>query len=256
MGGASAGAAAGGAGASGSAGSAGADGQFVLDWQEDFNTLDSAAWELQNFSYEGNEAQFTPENAAVNGGMLTMNLTAAPSGSAKPYRGVELRSRKTMTYGKLSARMRFAAGSGVVSGLVTFYTPFPNCDWNEIDIEHLGKTSTSSQLNSMVYVGTVNPNCATSVSPTQDPLIVDLGFNAETDFHVYDIEWTPSSVKYYADGKLLRTWTQNISLLKRPQNILLTIWASSAAAWAGAIGAGSIPTSSQVDWIKVYRWMQ
>ena len=33
--------------------------------------------------------------------------------------------------------------SGVVSGLVLFYTPFPNCNWNEIDIEHLGNTNSS-----------------------------------------------------------------------------------------------------------------
>jgi endo-1,3-1,4-beta-glycanase ExoK len=243
----------GGAGA-GTGGNADAAGQFVLDWQDDFNTFDAAAWELENFSYDGNEAQFTPGNASVGSGILTMKLTAAPSGSAKPYLGVEMRSRKTLTYGKLSARMRFAAGSGVVSGLVTFYTPFPNCDWNEIDIEHLGKSSNSSQLNSMVYLGAVNPNCSTSVTPTQDPLLVDLGLNAETAFHEYDIEWTPASVKYFVDGLLLRTWVQNISLLSRPQNILLTIWASSAADWAGPINAGSAPTSSQVDWIKVYKW--
>ena len=51
------------------------------------------------------------------------------------------------------------------------------------------------------------PSCTTSVSPTQDPQIVNLGVNAETDFHQYDIEWTPSGVKTYIDGTLLRTWT-------------------------------------------------
>jgi beta-glucanase (GH16 family) len=81
-----------------------------------------------------------------------------------------------------------------------------------------------------------------------------LGFNAETDFHLYDIEWTPSGVKYYADGVLLRTWTEQIDLLKLPQNILLTIWMSSAAGWAGPVTGASVPSSSQVDWIRVYKW--
>ena len=80
-----------------------------------------------------------------------------------------MRSAKTLTYGKVSARMRFATGSGVVSGLVLFYTPYPNCNWNEIDIEHLGDSSNSSQLNCQVYLGTPVPSCTTSVSPTQDP---------------------------------------------------------------------------------------
>jgi beta-glucanase (GH16 family) len=230
----------------------GSNDPFVLAWQDDFNTLDSSVWQLQTFTYDGNQATFSTQNASVADGVLTIALTAAPDGAAKPYLGVEMRSAKTLTYGKVSARMRFAAGSGVVSGLVLFYTPYPNCDWNEIDIEHLGKSSNSSQLNAMVYTGTPNPSCTTSVTPTQDPLVVDLGFNAETDFHLYDIEWTPAGVKYFGDGVLLRTWTSNIALLKLPETILLTIWASSAADWAGPLTSTSAPTSAQVDWIKVY----
>jgi beta-glucanase (GH16 family) len=165
-----------------------------------------------------------------------------------------MRSTKTLTYGKVSARMRFATGSGVVSGLVLFYTPYPNCNWNEIDIEHLGDSSNKSQLNCQVYLGTPTPNCTTSVSPTQDPQLVDLGVDAETDFHQYDIEWTPAGVKTFVDGTLLRTWTAHADLLDLPETILLTIWASSAASWAGPLTPTSAPTSADVDWIKVYDW--
>jgi len=238
--------------ASGGSGGGGSSEPFVLAWQDDFDTLDSSAWQLQTFTFDGNQATFSTQNASVADGLLTISLTAAPTGAEKPYLGVEMRSAKTLTYGKVSARMRFAAGSGVVSGLVLFYTPFPNCDWNEIDIEHLGKSSNSSQLNAMVFTGTPNPSCTTSVSPTQDPQVVELGFNAETDFHVYDIEWTPADVKYFGDGVLLRTWTSKAGLLRLPETILLTIWASSAADWAGALTSTSAPTSAQIDWIKVY----
>jgi beta-glucanase (GH16 family) len=229
------------------------NGNFVLAWEDNFDTLDPSLWALQTFTWEGNQATFSRTNATVADGILTMSLTKAPTGAAKPYLGVEARSTKTLTYGKVSARMKFASKSGVISGLVLFYTPYPNCDWNEIDIEHLGKTPNSSQLNAMVYTGTYDASCTTSVSPTQDPLVTELGFDAEADFHVYDIEWTPTDVKYYADGALLRTWTKSISLLQRPMNILLTIWASNAVGWAGAIDDATIvPTSAQLDWIKVY----
>jgi len=227
-------------------------GPFVLAWQDDFNTFNSSAWSLMTFTFATNLAQFSTQNASVADGILTLNLTNNPNSTTVPYYGVEMRSAQTLLYGKVSARMRFAPGSGVISGLVLFYTPYPNCNWNEIDIEHLGKSSNSSQLNCQVYTGTVDPSCTASVSPTQDPLVVDLGFNAETDFHVYDIEWTPQNVKYYADGNLLRTWDASIALMNQPQTILLTIWASSVAAWAGAVDSTTAPTSAQVDWIKVY----
>jgi beta-glucanase (GH16 family) len=239
------------AGTSGAGGGLASD-PFVLSWQDEFDTLDSSAWQLQTFTYDGNEAQFSAQNASVASGVLTLSLTAAASGSAKPYLGVEMRSAKTLHYGKISARMRFATGSGVVTGLVLFYTPYPNCDWNEIDIEHLGRSSNTSQLNAMVYLGTPMAGCATSVTPTQDPLVVNLGFNAETDFHLYDVEWTPAGVKYFADGALLRTWTANSARLQEPLTILLTLWASSSADWAGPLTPTSAPTSADVDWIKVY----
>jgi beta-glucanase (GH16 family) len=239
----------------GNAGAAqGGAGSFTLAWQDDFNTLDSSSWELENFTYDGNEAQFAPQNASVTNGILTIALSNAAAGAAKPYVGVEMRSAKTLTYGKVSARMRFATGSGVVSGLVLFYTPYPNCDWNEIDIEHLGDSPMTSQFNAMVYLGAQVPTCTTSVTPTPDPLVSNLGFNAETDYHLYDIEWTPNGVNYIADGVVLRTWTKNIALLKRPLTVLLTIWASNAATWAGALTSTSAPTSADIDWIKVYDW--
>src|SRR5437763_9127267 len=57
------------------AGTDSATGGFVLSWQEDFDTLDATAWQLQTFTFGGNEAQFTPQNAAVANGVLTISLT-------------------------------------------------------------------------------------------------------------------------------------------------------------------------------------
>src|SRR5215831_12289729 len=55
-------------------GSGGAD-PFVLSWQDDFDTLDPSAWQLQTFTFGGNLAQFSTENASVANGVLTMKLT-------------------------------------------------------------------------------------------------------------------------------------------------------------------------------------
>ncbi|MGE5786493.1 MAG: family 16 glycosylhydrolase [Myxococcales bacterium] len=226
---------------------------FVQVWKDDFDSFDASKWELMTHSWEGNLAQFSTDNVSVASGVLSVNLTAATGDAAKPYRGVEMRSKRTLTYGKVSARVRFARGAGVVSGLVTIYTPWPADNWNEIDIEHLGKSPTSTQLNCMVYTGApVTAPVTQSVSPTQDPLSVNLGFDAEADFHQYDIEWTPASVVFSIDSKLSRTWTKEIARMTLPQNILFTIWASSSADWAGAITSSSVPTSAQIDWIRVY----
>jgi endo-1,3-1,4-beta-glycanase ExoK len=228
-------------------------GPFVLAWQDDFDTLDDARWQLMTHSWDTNLAQFSTENARVVDGTLQLMLTAAAGDTVKPFRGVELRSRDTLVYGKVEARLRFARGSGVVSSLVLIYTPWPADDWNELDIEFLGRYADRVQFNAMVYTGPPTQAPVTqSVTPTQFPQLVNLAFDPAQDFHVFAIEWTPEGARFTIDGSVQHTWASEIDRLKLPQNILLTIWASSSPEWAGAIAAETAPVSAEYDWIRVY----
>ena len=167
-----------------------------------------------------------------------------------------MRSRATVQYGKVESRIRFAHGSGVVSSLVLIYTPWPADDWNELDIETLGQYSDRTQLNVMIYTGPpTTPPVAQSVTPTQFPQLATLPFDPTADFHDYAIEWTPTEARFVIDGVVERSWSAQIDRVKLPQNILLTIWASSSAGWAGPIQPDSAPTSAAYDWIRVYDWV-
>ena len=231
-------------------------GPFRLAWQDDFDTLDLTRWQLMTHSWDTNLAQFSTENARVQDGVLQLALTSAANDAVKPFRGVELRSRQTLTYGKVEARLRFARGSGVVSSLVLIYTPWPADDWNELDIEFLGRYSDRVQFNAMVYLGPpVTPPATQSVSPTPDPQLVSLPFDPAADFHVFAIEWTPEGAGFRVDGVLQHTWTAEIDRLQLPQNILLTIWASSSTEWAGALAPDTAPVTADYDWIRVYDYV-
>jgi|GEM_PF-543016 len=244
-----------GTGGGGTSSAVGGSSPFVLAWQDEFDTFDASKWQLMTHSWDGNLAQFSTENTTIASGVLSIHLTDAANDTVKPYRGVEMRSVKTITYGKVSARIRFAKGSGVISALVTIYTPWPADNWNEIDIEHLGNSPMSSQVNCMVYTGPpVTPPVTQSVTPTQDPLMVSPGFDAEAAFHQYDIEWTPAAVRILMDGALVRTWTKEIARMTLAQNILFTLWASDSASWAGPLTSSSAPTTADIDWIRVYDW--
>jgi endo-1,3-1,4-beta-glycanase ExoK len=230
-------------------------GTFELAWQDDFDAFDATRWQLMTHTWDGNLAQFSTENTTFEGGIASLLLTSMPLDTAKPFRGVEMRSRDTLTYGKVETRARFAHGSGVVSAMVLIYTPYPADDWNELDIEYLGGSPQKVQFNAMVYNGAPVAKPATqSVSPTQYPMVVPLGEDAGLDFHVYGIEWTPNDARFTVDGEVKYVWATKIDRLKLPQNILLTIWASSAAGWAGPINADSAPSTAEYDWIHVYTW--
>jgi endo-1,3-1,4-beta-glycanase ExoK len=229
-------------------------GRFTLAWEDDFDAFDSSRWQLMTHSWDGNLATFSVDNTRFGDGIASILLTRAENDSAKPFRGVEMRSRSTITFGKVETRARFAKGSGVISAAVLIYTPWPADDWNEIDMEFLSGPGTL-QLNAMVYLGPpVSKPVSTSVAPTQYPQEVQLGFDATADFHVYTMEWTPSSVRFLVDGESKREWNDEIARLKLPQNLLLTIWASSAEGWAGPITDDSAPTQADFDWVRVYNW--
>lgn len=229
---------------------------FELLWQDDFDAFDSTRWQLMTHSWDTNLAQFSGQNVRAQSGVASLQLTREPTDTVKPFRGVEMRSRETLTYGKVEARARFARGSGVVSSLVLIYTPWPADDWNELDIEYLGRYPDRVQFNAMVYLGPPRQQpVQQSVAPTQFPQLSQLDFDPSSDFHVYAIEWTPAGARFSVDGALKHVWTTEIDRLRLPMNILLTIWASSAAGWAGALEPASAPVSADYDWLRVYRWI-
>ncbi|HET9955440.1 MAG TPA: glycoside hydrolase family 16 protein [Polyangiaceae bacterium] len=234
-------------------------GTFRLLYRDDFDTLDASRWQAMTHSWDSNLALFSSDSVAVQDGKLQLSLLPAPtgtkdsSGATKSFLGAEVRSRDTLTYGRVRARIKFARGPAVISSLVTIYTPWPADNWNELDIECLGKAPQSLQFNTQVYLGTL-PAASTPVSPSPAEKKVDLGFDPSEDFHDYDIEWTPSGARFSVDSRVLHTWTQHIDLMKLPQNVLLTIWASSSAGWAGAVGPETSSAKAYYDWVELYRY--
>jgi beta-glucanase (GH16 family) len=247
----------------GTGGSASAGpGSFQLLFRDDFETLDTARWQLMTHSWDSNLALFSDKTASIEDGNLVIKLLAAPEGTVddsnkpKPYLGAEVRSFDTLTYGRVKARVKFAKGSAVVSSLVTIYTPWPADDWNELDVECLGTAPSTLQLNTMVYTGAPTSSPVTkSVTPTAEPNKPVLSFDPSADFHVYTIEWTPENARFLVDDAEIYKWSKHIDKLKLPQNVLLTIWASNAVGWAGAVGDDTVNAAARYDWVELYQYM-
>ncbi|WP_437644678.1 glycoside hydrolase family 16 protein [Sorangium sp. So ce362] len=236
------------------------DSAFTLLFRDELDTLDPSRWSIMTHSWDTNLALFSAKAVSNADGRLSLTLLPAPEGTTdgsapKSFLGAEVRSVATLTYGRVRTRAKLARGSAVVSSLVTIYTPWPADNWNELDIECLGQDPSQVQFNAMVYTGApVTPPVTSSVSPTQDPTKVSLGFDSSEDFHVYEIEWTPEGAFFRVDDVLRHTWTKRIDLMTLPQNVLLTIWASSSAAWAGPVTAATRGAASVYDWIELYEF--
>jgi endo-1,3-1,4-beta-glycanase ExoK len=244
-------------------GSSDPKGTFTLLYRDDFEQLDLTRWQIMTHSWDSNLALFSAQAVSNADGNLVISLKPAPDGTvddqgaAKRFFGAEVRSRDTLTYGKIRARAKLARGSAVVSSLVSIYTPWPADNWNELDIECLGASPSNVQFNTMVYTGAPVQKPATqSVTPTPDPHSAALGFDSSEDFHIYTIEWTPAGARFSVDDELAYTWNKHIDLMTLPQNVLLTIWASSSSAWAGAVTDDTSKAQAWYDWVELYKYSE
>ncbi len=160
--------------------------------------------------------------------------------TAKPYRGAELRTIDSYTYGRFEVRYKAAPGAGQTSTFFTYYDG-PNSyeNWNELDIEILGRYPDDVQFNS------ITPYQTNHVSHQF------VGFNPYTNYHVYAIEWTPDYVAWFVDGEeVYRQTEDHVSTLVQPQKIMMNIWPPIYADWAGVLNPDMLPVFAYYDWVQ------
>ena len=116
------------------------------------------------------------------------------------------------SYGRFEARVRFAAGSGVVSSFFLWKdgSEQPGSFWNELDFEKLGA---ECRLETNAIYGKPSTNHS-----QKQTLALDLC----GQFHTYAYEWTPDSITWLIDGQQVRRETGPI-----PQAFADNEWLSS-----------------------------
>jgi len=163
---------------------------------------------------------------------------------SKTYKGAELRTNSTFLYGRFEVRLKSAAGSGMLSSFFTYHdTPNVPAQWNEIDIEILGKSSNSIQYN-IITQGQIGHE-VTKI----------LQYNPHQAFHIYAIEWTPDYVAWSVDGfEIYRDTGNHISQLYYTPKLMMNIWPPDAVGWVGILNPGSLPLYAYYDWVKYYEY--
>ena len=177
----------------------------------DLNSFDPANWNVSNWTNGGMfNCGWKPDHVTFKDGFMTLNLTKEES-HGRPYTSGEFRSNKKLGYGTFEVRMKAAKGDGLVSSFFTYTGPSNGDPWDEIDFEILGKDTTKVQLNYF-----------TNGKGDHEKLI-DLGFDASEDFHVYAFKWTKGKIEWYVDGKLVHT-VKGSGLPTHPQQIMVNLW--------------------------------
>ena len=195
-------------------------------------------------------SQFQISNGWSNGGMFNCtwrsNAVRSQNGFAQlsilsdtngGYAGGEISTSQKYGYGLYEVRMKPAKNPGIVSSFFTYTGPSYGTQWDEIDIEFLGKDTTKVQFN--YYTNGVGNH----------EYIYSLGFDASKDFHTYAFDWKPDSITWYVDGKAVYTAKSNIPLT--PGKIMMNIWPGTSEVndWLGVYN-GATNLNAYYDWVK------
>lgn len=157
----------------------------------------------------------------------------------KAYKGAEYRTKAAFTYGRFEVRMKSAQREGMLSSFFTYHEITTIDDWNEIDIEILGRYSDDVQFNP------ITPGQVNHVSHYQT------SFNPSLDYHTYAFEWTPTYVAWFVEGKEVHRQTgAHIEALNLPQKIMMNIWNPEYPNWAGAWDENVLPAFAYYDWVS------
>jgi endo-1,3-1,4-beta-glycanase ExoK len=180
-----------------------------------------------NCTWRANNVSFTAE------GQMRLAIT---SPSWNKFDCAEDRSVNKFGYGKYEVSMKPAKNPGIVSSFFTYTGPSDGTQWDEIDIEFLGKDTTKVQFN--YYVNGVGGH----------EYLLNLGFDASQAYHTYAFDWQSDHITWYVDGQAKHTAWGNIPW--NSSRIMTNLWNGTGVDdWLQPYN-GANPLYAYYDWIK------
>lgn len=176
--------------------------------------------------------------------IILLSVLIFSSSFSKEFKGAEYRTKQSFLYGRFEVSMKSASREGMLSSFFTYYDGGGGIsNWNEIDIEILGRYPNDIQFN------TITPGQINHVSH------YPMNSSPHTDYHVYAIEWTPNYVAWFVDGvEVYKQTGPHIQTLTRAQKIMMNIWNPQAPNWVGDWNPNVLPAFAYYDWVSYYSY--
>lgn len=217
-----------------------------VDWVSG-KTLDSDDWKLRDDTFPSNMALFTPANVSQHASHALLTLQHERT-SVRALTSGAIATTASYLYGTFRAELRPPRVSGLITGLFLHR----NGPRQEIDIEFLGKDTSKMLVNVFYNPGPENTKLEYGYRGT--PTLIDLGFDAAESFHIYEIDWQPSLIRWAVDGEVV--YERNIwdptPIPNQPLQLNLNLWHSRSKEFAGSLDSAQLPVSTSIRSIEIY----
>ena len=172
----------------------------VLDFADNFDSFDETRWTKGDHNL--GRSYLNPENVSTSNGNLAIKLPA------RTLEGGEIRSNELYGYGSYLARIQVPDAPSSITGFFLYEPP----DYaSELDIEIYNDSSRKLVIYS-TYAGG---------RQTHDQTL-KLPFDPTKGFHEYRFDYTPTSLRFYADGQLMREWADGLP--QPPMKLYVNAW--------------------------------
>jgi beta-glucanase (GH16 family) len=238
-------------------GPSGESGFDTLIFEEDFNTdgaPDTAVWNYdlgtgENGWGNGESQYYTdrPENVIVEDGLLKITARSeAFNGSEYTSARIQSYQKFQFQYGRVDVRAKLPTGGGTWPAIWMLGADFETNIWpaaGEIDImEHVG-----NQQNTILG-STHDPDNFAGNARTGSTVVPGVS----DDFHVYSIEWTPSTIKFFVDDAEYHE-VSNSGQLPFNKDFFFILNVAMGGNLGGAIDGSFTQSTMEVDYIRVYQ---
>ncbi|MBK0383816.1 glycoside hydrolase family 16 protein [Pedobacter sp. SD-b] len=227
----------------------------TLVWSDEFNIngmpdplkwgydLGAGGWGNAELEYYTNRV----DNAVVKDGVLKINaIRENYNGSAFTSARLISKDKFAFTYGRVEVKAKLPAGVGTwpaiwMLGSNVNTTPWPGC--GEIDImEHLGR-DLDNIYGTLHYPGHSGENADGGTKKIS---------NATSEFHIYSLEWTSSSVRILVDGQLVHS-VANSAAVPFNHDFFFIMNLAMGGNFGGPVDASVNNATMEVDYIRVYK---
>jgi beta-glucanase (GH16 family) len=249
--------------------------RWVLAWSDEFNYTglpDPAKWGYEEGFVRNHESQFythdRKENARVENGMLIIegrkehyknpNYDPAAKHGLRSQEFAEYtaaslitRNKESWRYGRIEVLARLPQGKGVWPAIWTLGTDETTIGWprcGEIDImEFVGHDPT--HIHGTVHYGKDGKH-----ESSHEQITVHAPWD---DFHVYAVEWSPSTIDWSFDGTKYHSFKVDeagagaSNAFRKPHYLLLNL--ALGGDWGGAIDDRMMPQKFMIKYVRVYK---
>jgi hypothetical protein len=226
--------------------------QLIFEQEFEAGALNTGVWNYEIGNGEngwGNqEAQYyTQDNVTVEDGNLVITAKAESTNGFDYSSGrITTQDNFEFTYGRVDVRAKLPAGGGVWPAIWMLGSDFDDAGWpeaGEIDVMEYKGNVPNEVHSTLHYPGNFGGDGVTETTAVE---------NAETEFHVYSVEWTEENIVFLVDNVAYHTF-ENTADTPFHKDFFLILNVAMGGTFGGSIDPAFAESSMVVDYVRVFQ---